>query len=65
MASKACPPLGIGSVDMNALHDAAMKGHDLARSAEKATTRPERPKDEAEPAAKRARDSKSPGKADA
>jgi len=76
MASKACPPLGTGSVDMNALHEAAMKGNDLARALEKATTRPEPSKPEATAAPKRARaasdaetstrDSKSSGnKADA
>lgn len=34
------PPLGGGSTDFNAVHDADAKGKDLAEAIEKATTRP-------------------------
>jgi hypothetical protein len=40
-ADQSCPPLGTGSVDMNALHDAAIKGEDLDKALEDATTRVE------------------------
>lgn len=42
MAELTCPPLGTGSVDFNALNDAAKKAKtedDLAAALEKATTR--------------------------
>lgn len=39
MAEQVCPPLGTGSVDMNALHEAAKKNKDLAVALEAATTR--------------------------
>lgn len=41
MAELTCPPLGTGSVDLNALHDAARKAKtndDLVVAVEKATT---------------------------
>lgn len=44
MTGLTCPPLGTGSVDMNALHEAAKKAKtqdDLIAAAEKATTRVE------------------------
>ena len=41
MAEETCPPLGTGSVDMNALHDAAHRGADLDKAIEAATTRVE------------------------
>lgn len=47
MAHSECPPLGTGSVDFDALHKAAMKGEDLVKAVEAATTRVEPP---AEPA---------------
>lgn len=34
-----CPPLGTGSVDFNALHDAAKKKMDLSAALQDATTR--------------------------
>lgn len=37
------PPLGGGSVDFNAVHDADMKGKDLVEAIENATTRPVAP----------------------
>lgn len=40
MADEAvCPPFGTGSVDFNAVHDAARKGKDLVAAIEAATTR--------------------------
>lgn len=36
-----CPPLGTGSVDLNALHQAAMKKQDLEVALAEATTRVE------------------------
>lgn len=36
-----CPPLGTGSVDLNALHQAAMKKQDLEVALVEATTRVE------------------------
>ena len=53
MAELTCPPLGTGSVDLNALSDAAKKAKtadDLAAAVAKATTRAEAPADPAEPA---------------
>lgn len=50
MAELTCPPLGTGSVDLNALHDAAKKAktpEDLAAAADKATVRVEPPADPA------------------
>lgn len=38
-----CPPLGMGSVDFGALHEAAARGDDLAQAVEDATTRVEPP----------------------
>lgn len=50
MAHSECPPLGTGSVDFDALHKAAVKGEDLAKAAEAATTRVAPPAEEpAEP----------------
>lgn len=39
MAEQICPPLGTGSVDMNALHEAARKNRPLDAALESATTR--------------------------
>lgn len=61
-----CPPLGTGSVDFNALHDAAKKGQDLEAALEKATTRalPAEPEPEAAPPAPAAPDApEAPAKA--
>jgi hypothetical protein len=41
MADSICPLLGSGSVDMNALHDAAKRGSDLDVALAAATTRVE------------------------
>jgi len=41
MADSVCPPLGTGSVDMNALSDAARKNKDLDAALVAATTRVE------------------------
>lgn len=52
MAELTCPPLGTGSVDFNALNDAAKKAktdEDLAAALEKATIRVE-PEPEPAPA---------------
>lgn len=38
------PPLPTGSVDFNAVHTAAKRGHDLVNAIEKATTVVETPK---------------------
>lgn len=52
MAEVTCPPLGTGSIDMNALHDAAVKlekrgkGGDLTDALEAATTVVEPTKEE-------------------
>ncbi|MCW1985595.1 UNVERIFIED_ORG: hypothetical protein M2348_001327 [Sphingomonas sp. R1F5B] len=43
MADSVCPPLGTGSVDMNALSDAARKNKDLDVALAAATTRVEAP----------------------
>ncbi|PTR08678.1 MULTISPECIES: hypothetical protein [unclassified Novosphingobium] len=43
MADSVCPPLGTGSVDMNALSDAARKNKDLDAALAAATTRVEAP----------------------
>lgn len=57
MAEVICPPLGTGSVDMNALHDAAKKlerggkGGDLTEAMAAATTVVEAPPEDAAPAA--------------
>lgn len=57
MAEVICPPLGTGSIDMNALHDAAKKlektskGGDLTEALAAATTVVEPPADAPEPAA--------------
>lgn len=48
MADTTCPPLGTGSVDFNALHQAAVAGEDLGAALAQATTRPE-PNPEPEP----------------
>ena len=64
MAEVICPPLGTGSVDMNALHDAAKKlektskGGDLTDALAAATTLVEPPADAPtpEPAAEPASD---------
>lgn len=50
MAESVCPPLGTGSVDLNALHDAARKSKDLTAALAAATTRAEA-LEEAPPAA--------------
>ena len=50
MAELTCPPLGTGSVDINALHDSAKKAktaEDLAEAVAKATQRAEAPADPA------------------
>lgn len=52
MAELTCPPLGTGSVDLNALSDAAKKAKtpaDLAAAVEKATVRAEAPAEQAAP----------------
>jgi hypothetical protein len=54
MADKTMPPLPSGSVDLDALHKADAKGHDLAEAIDKATARKEPPK-KAKAAAKPAR----------
>lgn len=38
MAEQVCPPLGTGSVDFNALHDALDKGKDPVKALADATT---------------------------
>ena len=38
MADEVCPPFGTGSVDFNAVHQAAMKGKNLEDAIAKATT---------------------------
>ena len=38
MADQSCPPLGTGSVDFNALHEAAAEGRDLSEALVAATT---------------------------
>ncbi len=46
MAELSCPPLGTGSVDLNALHDAAKKNKPIDDALlAKATTRVEAPAD--------------------
>lgn len=47
MADSVCPPLGTGSVDMNALNDAARKNKDLDAALAAATTRVEAPAEDA------------------
>lgn len=52
MAELTCPSLGTGSVDLNALSDAAKKAktaEDLAAAVEKSTVRVEAPAAAAEP----------------
>lgn len=52
MAELTCPPLGTGSVDLNALSDAAKKAKtpaDLAAAVEKATVRAEAPAEQVAP----------------
>ncbi|MFC4255385.1 hypothetical protein GRI97_08100 [Altererythrobacter xixiisoli] len=39
MADATCPPLGTGSVDLHALHNAARDGADLAKALDDATER--------------------------
>lgn len=55
MAELTCPPLGTGSVDMSALHEAAKKlektGGDLTKAVEAATTRVEAPVEPTAPTA--------------
>lgn len=46
MAELTCPPLGVGSIDMNALNEAAKKAksdEELAAKVEAAATRPAPP----------------------
>lgn len=47
MTDPVCPPLGTGSVDFNALHDAATNGENLVEAIAQATTK-EEPLTEAE-----------------
>lgn len=60
MTVKKCPPLGMGSVDFSALHEADRAGKDLSAALAKATVRgeppakkptPAKPKDAAAPEA--------------
>lgn len=57
-----CPPLGTGSVDLNVLHQAAMKNKDLEQALVEATTRVE-PEPEPAPPAPEAPAKDTPAKA--
>lgn len=50
MADKTAPRFPCGSVDLDVLHEADAKGHDLAKALAKATTLPKAPEPAAEPA---------------
>lgn len=50
MHSPQCPPLPAGSIDFNALHNAARQGHDMDKAVVEALAKPDEAPDETVPA---------------